>query len=116
MVVAVSAPVLLEPLVASLPVQPPEALQEVAFVEDQVSVELPLLETLPGLALRETVGAVVTTAMLNGGSAAVCEPFDTLTTMFGSIGALPAAGVPASAPFDELNCAQAGLLDTAWVS
>ena len=38
------------------PVQPPDAVQVVALVEDQVSVELPPLATLPGLALNDTVG------------------------------------------------------------
>jgi len=53
----VRAPVLVLPLVALLPDQPPEAVQVVALVEDQVNVELPPLATLVGLALKETVGA-----------------------------------------------------------
>ena len=44
------------PLVASLPDHPPEAVQLVAFVEDQVSVEADPLLTVPGLALMLTVG------------------------------------------------------------
>jgi len=48
--------VLALPLVGSLPDQPPEAVQLVAFVEDQLSVEAAPLLTVPGLALRLTVG------------------------------------------------------------
>jgi hypothetical protein len=47
-----------EPAVASEPVQPPDAVHAVALVEDQVSIELPPLATLVGLALKETLGAV----------------------------------------------------------
>ena len=50
-----------EPLVASVPLHAPEAVQEVAWVEDQVRVELPPLEMVLGLALRLTVGAGVVT-------------------------------------------------------
>ncbi len=48
-----------EPLVAMLPDQPPEAVQAVALVVDQVRVELPPLATVLGLAPRATVGAGV---------------------------------------------------------
>jgi hypothetical protein len=44
------------PLVGSLPDQPPEAVQLVAFVEDQLRVEAEPPLTVPGLALRLTVG------------------------------------------------------------
>lgn len=57
LVVVVSAVVLVEPLVASLPLQPPDAVHEVAFVEDQVKVEVAPLLTVLGLAVRVTVGA-----------------------------------------------------------
>ncbi len=57
MVVALSAPVDCEPLVAKVPDQPPEAVQAVALVEDQVRVEVPPFVTLVGLALIVTVGA-----------------------------------------------------------
>jgi hypothetical protein len=61
LVAAVRSAVAWEPLVAMLPLQPPEATQEVALLEDQVSVEaLPLL-TVVGLALRVTEGAGVVT-------------------------------------------------------
>ena len=46
-----------DPLVASLPLQPPEAVQEVAFLDDQDKVELPPLAMVLGLALKLTVGA-----------------------------------------------------------
>jgi hypothetical protein len=48
------------PLVALLLVQPPLAAHEVAFVEDQLSVELPPLAMVAGLALTVTVGAATT--------------------------------------------------------
>ncbi len=51
-----SAPVEIEPLVASLPDQAPEAAQEVAFVETQASVELAPLATVLGFAVKLTVG------------------------------------------------------------
>lgn len=53
---AVSAPVLCEPLTALVPDQDPEAVQAVAFFADQVSVALPPLATVLGLAARVTVG------------------------------------------------------------
>jgi hypothetical protein len=40
-----------------VPDQAPEAVQEVALLEDQLNVALPPLETLVGLALSETSGA-----------------------------------------------------------
>jgi hypothetical protein len=46
-----------EPETALVPDQPPEAVQEVALVADQVSVELLPLATVLGLAARVTVGA-----------------------------------------------------------
>jgi hypothetical protein len=56
---AVSAPVDWLPEVAFVPDQSPEAVQEVAFVEDQVSVEAPPLATDVGFAVSETVGTGV---------------------------------------------------------
>jgi len=50
-----------EPLVASLPLHPPEAVQDVALVDDQDSVELPPLAMVLGLALKLTVGAAEVT-------------------------------------------------------
>jgi len=52
----VREPVLKLPLIPLLPDQPPEALQLVALVDDQLSVEDEPLLMLPGLAVRLTVG------------------------------------------------------------
>ena len=57
MVFALSAPVDVDPLIAWLPDQPPDALQAVAWVLDQVTVELLPLAIVVGLATRLTVGA-----------------------------------------------------------
>jgi hypothetical protein len=57
MLVLVNAPVDWLPDVALPPDQPPEALQEVAFVEDHVSVEDAPLATDVGFAAIDTVGA-----------------------------------------------------------
>jgi hypothetical protein len=56
---AVRGPVDCEPLVALEPDQAPEAVQEVAFVVDQLRVELLPLTMELGLAARLTVGAGV---------------------------------------------------------
>ncbi len=54
--VAVSAPLDSEPLIPTLPDQPPEAVQAVALVEDQLNVDaLPLVIVL-GLAVKLSVG------------------------------------------------------------
>lgn len=45
-----------DPVTGFDPPQPPEALQLVAFVEDQLNVELPPLATVVGAALSVTVG------------------------------------------------------------
>jgi len=63
-VAAVSAAVLCDPLVASVPLQPPEAVHEVALVDDHVSVEALPLVTVLGDALRVTVGAGFLTEMV----------------------------------------------------
>ena len=62
-VVVVSAAVVCEPLIASEPLHPADAVQDVAFVEDQVSVEVPPFFTVLGLAEKVTagVGAVIET-------------------------------------------------------
>ena len=59
LVVAASAPVDWLPLVAFVPLQPPDAVQLVAFVEDQAREPLPPLATLVGLAVIVTIGAGV---------------------------------------------------------
>jgi len=55
-VVAVSLPVEALPLVALAPLQPPDALHEVALVVLHVRVEVPLLAILAGFAPSVTVG------------------------------------------------------------
>jgi hypothetical protein len=59
-----------EPLIALVPDQAPEAVQEVALLEDQLNVALPPLETLVGLALSETSGAPSTVTV----AACVADP------------------------------------------
>jgi hypothetical protein len=54
-VLAVRAPVDWEPLIALLPVQPPEAVQAVALLDTQLKVVLPPLVMVLGLALMLTV-------------------------------------------------------------
>ena len=61
LVVALSAAVTCDPAVASVPLQPPEALHDVAFVEDQVNVEAAPLFTVVGFAAKVTAGAGVLT-------------------------------------------------------
>ena len=53
---AVSAPVVCDPLTGLVPDHDPEAMQAVALVADQVSVELLPLATVLGLAERLMVG------------------------------------------------------------
>jgi hypothetical protein len=53
----VSAPVDCDPLVDLVPDHAPEAVQEVALVADQVSVEALPLATVLGLAAKVTTGA-----------------------------------------------------------
>ena len=60
-VVALSAAVTCEPVVAWAPLQPSEALHEVAFVDDQVKVEVAPLFTVVGFAAKVTAGAGVLT-------------------------------------------------------
>jgi hypothetical protein len=60
-VLAVSAAVVCEPLVASTPLQPPEAVHEDALLADQVSTVLLPLVTVLGLRASVTVGAGVLT-------------------------------------------------------
>jgi hypothetical protein len=55
--VEVSAGVVAVPLAAFVPVHPPEAVQDVAFVEDQVSADVAPLFTVVGLADKVTIGA-----------------------------------------------------------
>ena len=65
-VVAVRAPVLNVPLVAFVPLQPPEAVHEVAFVELHVNVEVPPLATTVGFATNVAIGTMLTSAVATG--------------------------------------------------
>jgi hypothetical protein len=58
---ALSAPVDCEPLTALLPDQAPEAVHEVALVDDQLNVEAPPLAMVLGLAVKVTLGAAAVT-------------------------------------------------------
>jgi hypothetical protein len=60
-VVAVRAGVVCEPAVAIVPLQPPEAVQAVALVDDQVSAEVAPLFTVAGFAVKATAGAGLVT-------------------------------------------------------
>ena len=61
LVVAVRAAVVCVPVVASAPLQPPEALQAVALVDDQLSADVAPLLTVAGFAVRVTAGVGVVT-------------------------------------------------------
>jgi hypothetical protein len=60
-VVAVRVGVDCEPAVGSEPLQPPEAVQAVALVDDQVNADAAPLFTVVGFAVRVTAGAGVVT-------------------------------------------------------
>ncbi len=64
LVAAVRAAVLCEPLSASVPLHPPEAVHEIALVEDQLSVAAAPLVTVLGVAVSVTDGAGVATEMV----------------------------------------------------
>ena len=49
-------PVDFDPLVATLPDQPPDAVQELALLADQVNIALPPFETVLGPAVSLTMG------------------------------------------------------------
>jgi len=63
-VAAVSADVACEPAVALAPLQPPEAAQLVALVDDHVNAEVAPLATVAGFAVRVTAGVGVVTVTL----------------------------------------------------
>jgi hypothetical protein len=54
------------PLVASVPLQPPEAVQELALVEFQLNVAAPPLATDVGLTVRVAVGTTLIPALMAG--------------------------------------------------
>ena len=100
------------PPVGSLPDQPPEPVQPLAFVEDQVSVAADPLLTVPGLALRDIVGlAAALTVIANASSDADALPSLTLITIPLYVPASLADGVPLSCPVAMLKVAQAGLFE-----
>jgi hypothetical protein len=68
LVVVVNVVVEAVPPVGWLPLQPPEAVQLVAFVVLQVSVEVPPIGTSVGLAVNITVGSGITVTVT------VCAP------------------------------------------
>jgi hypothetical protein len=82
-VVLLRPPVLALPLVGSFPDQPPDAVQLVALVEDQLSIADPPLLTLLGVALRVTVGLTTAafTVIAKAGKEAEELPSLTLITM-----------------------------------
>ena len=67
-VVTVSTGVVAVPEVPSVPLQPPEALQDAAFVDDHERAEVAPLFTVLGLAAKVTVGAGLVTVTV-----ATCE-------------------------------------------
>ncbi len=82
--VAVIAAVAWLPDVALLPLHAPEAVHEVALVDDHVSVELPPLSTVVGLAERLIVGAGVV-----GASATQARPSEWKSTSQSQAAVLP---------------------------
>ena len=62
-VVVASGDVDCEPLAALAPLQPPDAVQLVASVDDHVSVDAAPLATVVGLAVSVTVGAGTTVSV-----------------------------------------------------
>jgi hypothetical protein len=60
-VLAVNAAVLAEPVVDCAPLQPPEAVQEVALVDDHANADLAPLAIVVGVAVKATVGAAAVT-------------------------------------------------------
>ena len=74
MPLAVSTPVDWLPEVVLAPDQPPEAVQEVAFVEDQVSVEDAPFATEVGFAVSDTVGPAAATVTVADALALPPEP------------------------------------------
>jgi len=111
-VAALSAPVPALPLVGSLPDQPPEPVQLLALVEDQLSIEDPPRLTVVGLALRLTVGlpTAACTVIVKAGKVADPLPSLTLIRMPALLPTSAAAGVPPSCPLAVSKLAQEGLL------
>ena len=62
------------PLAAFVPLQPPEAVQDVALVEVQVSVDDPPLAMVGGLAVRVAVGTGLVVTVTVAGAAGLVPP------------------------------------------
>ena len=62
------------PLVANAPLQPPEAVHDVALVELQVSVEAPPLAIVLGLAVSEAVGTGLAVTVTVAAAAVLVPP------------------------------------------
>ena len=62
------------PLAAFVPLQPPEAVQDVALVEVQVSVDDPPLAMVVGLATRVAVGTGLVVTVTVAGAAGLVPP------------------------------------------
>jgi hypothetical protein len=73
-VLVVRAAVSWVPLVGWAPLHPPEPVQDVAFVEVQVNVEVPPAATDGGLAARLTVGSGTTATVTAAGVLAAPAP------------------------------------------
>jgi len=73
-VFAVNALVLCVPLAANVPLQPPEAIQDVALVELQVSVEDPPLGMLVGFAVNVAVGTGLAVTVTVAAAAVLVPP------------------------------------------
>ena len=99
------------PLVFSFPDQPPDAVQLLALLEDQLSVDDPPVLTVVGLALRPTVVAPAAfTVIVKAAREALATPSVALITMPGSVPTSVAAGVPLSCPVAMLKFAHEGWL------
>jgi hypothetical protein len=73
-VLVVSAPVLWLPLVANVPLQPPEAVHDVALVELQVSVDAPPLATFVEFAVSMAVGTGLAVTVTVAATAVLVPP------------------------------------------
>jgi len=96
-----------DPLVGSGPVKAPDAAQVSAFVDDQVSVELPPEAMLLGLALKATVGGVAVTETVAELRAVPPSPVHVRTNFVvepnGTVVWLPLVGCAPVQPFDALQ-------------
>lgn len=111
----VTAPVLLLPLVAMAPAQAPEAVQVLALVDDQVSIEAAPLATVVGLAVSLTEGllpevppAEEATTKVNAGRQVEVLLSLTQSSTFAELPTFAAVGVPLSRPVLALRLSQDG--------